>query len=500
MLPISKVVVMEDRAQIERAGEVQLDGETTIEVAGIAIAAVDRSLKVEVRGGTLLEAKLVRRWKEVPRGGLPADASALRKRVEELRLQVAAQNDVATQFTLRAEMLHGARDALLKSIGEQTGFGTPQLDAWKDQLAELSRRQQTLDQERFASRETLSTLQVRLQEVQRALSAEQPEKKQECVLVLRMTGNGVAKVRASYLTPCAVWRPAYRATLAEGQVTLEAEGVVWQHTGEDWENVELLFSTARPTLGTTPPTLEEDIISLRPKESHEKRVVDVSIREEVIQSAGEASAEIPGLDDGGETRLLQATGRVTVKNDGQPQRVALFSFTAPARVERVCPAELSSLVFVLARFANTSPQVLLAGPVDLIRGSGLVGRGLLKFAAPGETLKLSFGSEDGLQIIRETEEKVDEAMLTRRRTTTRKVKLHVSNMRNDGAKLIIEERIPVSEVKEVEIAVLTKDCSPTPATVTKDGIARIEVELGAQSTKTARFSWELSAASKVAGV
>ena len=34
----------------------------------------------------------------------------------------------------------------------------------------------------------------------------------------------------------------------------------------------------------------------------------------------------------------------------------------------------------------------------------------------------------------------------------------------------------------------------------KDGIVRIEVELGANATKTTDFSWELSAAAKVSGV
>ena len=62
-------------------------------------------------------------------------------------------------------------------------------------------------------------------------------------------------------------------------------------------------------------------------------------------------------------------------------------------------------------------------------------------------------------------------------------------------KLIIEERVPVSEVKEVEINVLTKG---TP--LTKDGVARLEVELAANATKTTTFTWELSAAAKVAGV
>lgn len=500
MLPIKKVVVMEDRAQIERAGTVPLEGVTRVELTGLPLVAVDRSLKVEVKGGTLLEAKLERRWKEQPGGGLPSDASEVRKRVEALRLHALAEADEVTRLAGRAEVLAAARAELLRSISELSGHGNPQLERWREQLADLSQRQAALDDELRAAKTKLATTQQFHREAQNALASERPEAKAECTLVLRIEGSGEAQVRASYLVPCAVWRPAYRATLAASEVTVEAEAVVWQHTGEDWSDVELAFSTARPTLGTTPPSLEEDVLYLRPKRQVEKRVVDVSIREEAIQTAGETSSELPGLDDGGEARLLAAPSRTTVRSDGQPQRVALFSFSSPALVERVCPAELSSLVFVMARFTNAAGQVLLAGPVDLIRDSGLVGRGQLRYAAPGETVKLSFGNEDGLQIIRETDEKTEEARLTGRRTTTRRVKLHVSNTRSSSAKLVIEERIPVSEVKEVEVQVLTRDCAPAPATVTKDGIARIELELGAQSTKTARFSWELSAAAKVAGV
>lgn len=502
MLPIKKVVVMEDRAQVERAGGVAVNGVTRVEVPGVSLVAVDRSLKVEVKGATLLEARFNRRWKEEPRGGVPVDASELRKRVEVLRLELVAQQDELTRLDGRAETYATARADLLRAMSQLTGHGNAQPDAWKAELATISARQAALDDERRAAHAKQVALSNRHNEAKVALATETPQQKQGCTLELRLDGSGEAQVRVSYLVPCAVWRPAYRATLTGTSVQLETEAVVWQHTGEDWNDVELQFSTARPTLGTTPPTLTDDILYLRPKQQIEKRVVDVSIREEVIQSAGEASGspEFPGLDDGGETRLLSAPSRTTVRSDGQPQRVALFEFTSSALVEHVCPAELSSLVFVIARFANTSAQVLLAGPVDLIRDAGLVGRGQLKYAAPGETVKLSFGNEDGLQIVRETDEKTEEARLTGRRTTTRKVKLHISNMRSSGAKLIIEERVPVSEVKEVEIQVLTKDCAPAPSTITRDGIARIELELGAQSTKTAKFSWELSAAAKVSGV
>jgi uncharacterized protein (TIGR02231 family) len=502
-LPVKKVVVMEDRAQVERRGTVALSGVTKVEIEGLPMVAVDRSLKLEVKGGTLIDAKFERRWKEQPKGGLPADASALRTKVKNLENQKLAQADGVARLDARAEVYSTARADLLRAISEFSGFGTSEVAQWKTQLAALSEKQAALDEERRLARQALAFTEVRHQEARTALgAAEEPLRRMECVLALTLEGTGEAQVRASYLVPCAVWRPAYRATLTGEQVQVEAEGVVWQRTGEDWDQVELLFSTARPTLGTSPPSLVEDRLYLRAKQEIEKRVVDVSIREEVIQTAGETTGtpEMPGLDDGGETRLLQAAGATTIRSDGQPHRVALFAFEAKAVVERVCPAEISSLVFAMSRFTNSSGQVLLAGPVDLIRNSGLVGRAQLKFAAPGETVKLSFGNEDGLQVIRDTEEKIEEARLTGRRTTTKKVQLHVSNTRKEALRLIIEERVPVSEVKEVEIQVLTKDCAPAPAPLSKDGIARIEIELAANATKTAKFSWELSAAAKVAGV
>lgn len=513
-LPVKRVLVMEDRAQVERLGPVQCAGVTQLEIEGVSLVAVDRSLKLEVKGATLIDAKFIRRWKEQPKGGLPTDASELRKKVHALEQERVAQSDGCGLLDSRAEMLAAARADLLRAISQLSGYGTSETAKWNDQLEALSTQQSALDVSRTEARKGLSLIDTKLAEARLALGqAEEPLKKFECVLAITLDGSGEAQVRASYLVPCAVWRPAYRATLkAPGgddvgrqsgeSVKVEAEAVVWQRTGEAWDEVELAFSTARPTLGTTPPTLTDDWLSSREKMTIEKKVVDVAIREEVIQSAGESGGkpEMPGLDDGGETRVLKALAPTTVRSDGQPHRVALFAFEAKATVERICPAELSSLVFVVARFPNSSGQVLLAGPVDLIRSSGLVGRAQLKFAAPGETMKLSFGNEDGLQVVRETDEDVDEARLTGRRTTKKKVKLHISNLRSEGAKLIIEERIPVSEVKEVEVQVLTKDCAPAPSTVTKDGVARLEIELGAMATKTAKFTWELSAAGKVQGV
>ncbi|MCA3011029.1 MAG: DUF4139 domain-containing protein, partial [Myxococcaceae bacterium] len=496
---------MEDRARVERTGEVSLaGGVATLEVPGLPLVAVDRSLEVTVNGATLHEAKLVRRWREKARGGLPADASALRQRVSALVDEQYEREADAYREQTRLETLAATRRELLESIAARVGYGEADATGWARQLDALGTQERQTEAQLTLAQAQVERIKRELTATRQALAiGEQRVEDLECLLSLSLEGAGTATVRVSYLVPCAVWRPAYRATLAGGAVTLEADAVVWQSTGEAWTDVALQLSTARPTLGTSPPQLASDWLRLRPKTTVEKQVVEVAVREEKLQSAGErseAAPEFPGLDDGGEARLLDVPRRVTVPSDGQPHRIPLFQFEAKAELELLCAPELSPLAFTVARFTNAGGMVMLAGPVDLLRSSGFVGRSQVAFTAPGETLKLSFGSEDGLRVTRELLEKTDENRLTARRTTKKRVTLYVSNASAEPRKLAIEERVLVSEVKEVEVQVLTRDCDPPPGAVTKDGVARLEVALGPNATRTVRFAWEVSASGKVAGL
>ncbi|MHB8872326.1 MAG: mucoidy inhibitor MuiA family protein [Myxococcaceae bacterium] len=511
MLPIAKVTCLEDRAQIERRGTLSLPvGTQRLRIEGLSPLAVDRSLKVELSGATLLDARVVRQWKKKPKGNLPEDASALRRRVHELQRAAEALEGEEARLSAQVEVVRAARSDLQRAVGEATGAARVDAGAWRAQLTAVRTQEakatEALRQLARAGRQN----QEKLEQASSALALgeeEIPELEAALELVVEGLG-GQATVKTTYLVPSAVWRPSYRATLsknAEGaRVHLAVEAVVWQRTGEAWNDVELVFSTARPTLGAAPPTLVDDWLSLRDKSDQEKRTVEVSIREQVIQTTGEGgarpSAEMPGLDDGGEVRVLGAPQRASVPSDGQPHRVALSAFEAPAQDELLCAPELSALVSRVARFDNLGKQPLLAGPVDLVRDSGFIGRSQLKFAAVGERVKLSFGSEDSLRVVRDVQEKQDESRLTGRRTTRREVKLFVSNTSGTAQSVALEERLLVSEVKEVEVKVLPKETRPSPASVSKEGIARFELAVPPHGQQRVDFVYEISAASKVAGI
>jgi uncharacterized protein (TIGR02231 family) len=408
-------------------------------------------------------------------------------------------------------VVEAAREDVLRAIAESTGAGRARPETWSQQVEAVRAEGASTEEALRQARRRAEQVRQRLMEAQEVLArSEQPETEllTSAELEVHHASGGPATLRVKYLVPGAVWRPAYRATLAPAEggesVTLECEAVVWQRTEEEWRDVELLFSTARPTLGASPPCLEEDWLRLRDKSEQEKQGVEVSLREEELHTTGEGAAhrteDLPGLDDGGEVLTLRAPHRATLPSDGEPHRVPLFQFTAPATSELLGTPEHSPLVHRVARLDNRGPSVLLAGPVELVRASGYVGRARLKFTGVGERLELGFGSEDTLRIARQADSKQETHRLTGRRTRTHQVKLFLSNTGERAQRVALAERMPVSEVEAVEVKLLTEQTKPAPALVSADGIIRFELEAPPRSQQQLELAYTVSSSARVAGL
>lgn len=511
-LPVTAVTCLEDRAHIERSTVLDLEaGVQRLRLGPVSALAVDRTLHAELTSdhpATVLDVRIVRTW--TPREPSPPadDDSALRHRehiLEEEQRELGRRRD---RLNARLDLLGRLASDLLREIGEGAGFGETERPRWARELDRV-------DAERDVHAEQLRTVQARLtrlaaelSDVQEALyrSEEEPaELVGHIELTVKTAAAGPVGLRLSHLTPCALWRPAYRAVLDGDGLTLETDAMVWQRTGEDWSGVRLTLSTARSARATDPPRLDEDRLTLKDRSAAERRTVEVELREEEIGTLGPATVlGLPGVDDGGEARVLRSPAPVSVPGDGAAHRVRLSAFTAPAPSEYACSPELSPLVTQVVTFDNRSGHALLAGPVELVRGSGFSGRGTLDFTAPGSPVELAFGSCDDYRVVRDTEESRDVAGLTQRTVVTRTVRLHLSRFSAPGEHgdrvVAVRERIPVSEVSAVEVRLHKDACSPAPDTVDAEGIARWDVALPPGSRRTVTLVYELSASGKVTGL
>ncbi|MEU6236405.1 mucoidy inhibitor MuiA family protein [Kitasatospora sp. NPDC047058] len=508
-LPVTAVTCLEDRSQVERTVTVDLvAGVQRLRLGPVTALAVDRTLRAETSdpGARVLDARIVRAW--TPRSTLPPgpDDSALRHRVHELDQRARREDQLHDRLQARLALLAQLSADLLREVGEGAGAGEVERVRWARELDRVDAERERYGEELRAVRSRLRDLDEQRSQARNALDQAE-EEPAELVAHLDLTVEaataGPVRLTVGHLVPCALWRPSYRATLAGGTLHLESEAVVWQRTGEDWTGARLTLSTARSALATAPPALTEDVLMLRERSAEERRTVEVELREEAISTLGPSEA-VPGVDDGGEVRVLRAPAPATVPSDGRAHRVPLGAFTAPASSEYACAPELSPLVTQVVRFRNAAGHALLAGPVELVRGSGFTGRGELSFTAAGADAELAFGSSDGYRVVRETEERQSTAGLTQRSVTTRTVRLHLSRFSGPeerGEQLVtVRERVPVSEVSAVEVRLRKEDCSPAPDAFDAEGIVRWDLPLGPGAHRTVTLVYEVSASAKVAGL
>ncbi|HVO29699.1 MAG TPA: DUF4139 domain-containing protein, partial [bacterium] len=434
----------------------------------------------------------------------PGDAAPLHAELEKLSAERDHKQELATLLEQRRNLVSQATTLLMDGINRELPFAkvfNPQwaldVEAFFDALRSLDPALLDAYKEMRELESRIAALDLRISEfgrVDHVLAA-------DIEISVTVEKGGEHALTVDYMVPCALWRPIHRATLGEKSVKFECEGAVWQASGEDWNDVQLSFSTARSTQRSEPPVMSEDRLRVQKRVD---RKVDVAIRETAIQTTGEeqeegGAEELPGVDDGGETRLLGASSKATILSDGRMYRVPIFSFDAPAEVDRIARPERGAVVHLRSRQENTSKLPVLAGPVDLLRGSGYVGRSTVLFIAPGEKFAIGWGVDDALRIKRETSEKRDTAKLTGKITITRTVELFLSNLDDKAATFTIEERIPVSEIEQVTIEVDSKESKPSGA-VDAQGIVSWKIDIAANGTQAVKLVYRLIASSDVKGI
>ncbi len=456
---ISAVTVLEDRAAITRRGSFSVAaGQHRITIERVSPVLADKTLVATATGARVLDIRCERYlapWRDAGSAEPTAQLRAERDRLESERdLAQARAHAARTEIGALHEVVQaGLRDLAIAAArgirAETANVQLAELDA-----QEAAARTRAIDAELAAGE--LGAALARIE--QRVARAETEAGEEAAQLVIDLVAESSVDVALTvgYVVPGAAWRPYHRAVLdrAAGRIEWQTTACVWQATGEDWTDAALTCSLERPSLGIEPPDLKDDELSVRRRPD----AVVVEAREQDQQTTGlGGSAEVPGIDDGGLGLVLTAP-RATIRCDGMPHRVPVGGFAAAAELALVTIPLRSPWVHLRARLANTGSTPILAGPVDLIMASGYVGRGEVGFVATGEKLELGFGPDPDIRAHRSESRERDEAgLLGGWNVQTVRVAVRLSNLAAEPREVVITERIPISEVEQVEIQTASAD-------------------------------------------
>jgi uncharacterized protein (TIGR02231 family) len=469
--PVSTVTLLEDRAQVQRMAKVTLTaGLWRVHIDRVAPVLSDKSLRAEFSdqtSGTRVNDVRVRRRmliKEADRTGL----------VEELKTEWRSQFDQYHELTENRQYLEDQFDQIgtilakaLQELPVDAAWGQVDPMAWRSQLQPLFQRMRDTRSEILNTYHAQEKLKAAIERLVKRIQAEaRPDQIFTAHLEadLAIASTGEYELAFDYVVPNAFWRPYHQAQLQmgeEAQLTFRTDGCVWQNTGEDWQNVNLVFSTARASLGTEPSLLTDDLLNIREKS---KRIA-VELRDQTVKTTGLGAdtrpnaIDLPGVDDGGEVRTLRAPKKASIPSDGNPYRVPLFQFQSLAKIEHVLMPEIALQVVLKSEQTNNATLPILAGPVDLVRSTEYIGRTTVSFIAPQEKFALGWGTDAAMRVQRTESQKREKNHLTQWNTTTNTINIFLSNIGDENRKIAMTERVPVSELEKVKVEVVQDETS-----------------------------------------
>ncbi|APR84629.1 Aspartate ammonia-lyase [Minicystis rosea] len=514
-----RVTLFEDRAEVTRAARVSIAaGSAWVSIAGVSPFVDERSVQArlapngEAAGDVRVIAARVRWIVHLERvlGREQIDAlEATARRAEHGLVEARQALDRAGRAEARAEALRSAWIAGVSAVPRRAREA-PVLASWSTSLRSIEEATAAALAEAATARAARSHAEDELARARAALAQGQMERpRYEAVLEVELQSAAArdVEIEVTYRVPCALWRPEHLVRLAssappQGQsapLEIVTFATAWQCTGEVWDGVEVRFSTARPARAASPPLLTDDVLHSRRKTDEERRRVEVSMREQAVQVAGlergtRAVDEMPGMDDGGEPLLFVPKGKVSIASDGRPFRVEVQRATVPAKIERVLFPEVAEVAHLRATATLTKGGPLLAGPIRVARGQSLVGRAKIDFVGKGEPFEIGLGVDDGVRVRREIVAERDVTAVIGTQKRKQRVWIFLSNLSNEPKRVLVTERIPVSEIEDVTVTLTEAGGFVLEG---KDGFLRRDVDLGPHETTTLGLCYEMKAGAKV---
>ncbi len=474
---IVRVTTFPDRAEIVREARVDLPaGASTVEFPGLPWHVEPDSLRATASGvPAVLGAVELKPAAQEPEE--PPELVAAREEVRRLERELAdleAQEETAKE--LREYI--GALQATT-AVRESERLGEGRADPASIQAVyDLVRSSlQGLGKEALERGDRRRDLAEELKVARARLNAARPAgpiRTRIATLEVEARQAGALTLQLEYLAPRASWRPSYRASLdaATGEVSLTSEAVVTQRTGEDWEGVSLRLSTASPARGVKPPELPPWL--LRPIEPRVaggfgqmkraapagERMLDAAPEPEALEAAlaGEMMEEEADRLQAEIVRsaynlAFEVPGRSDVLSDGTDHRVGLRQDTLQGTVEYRAVPSVNQAAFMVAKTKAPEGYPLLAGPVRVFAGGAYLGSFPVQETGPGAELALPFGIDNRIKVERVPLPQARErtGIFGRERQIAYGFRTTVENLRDESVKLVLEERIPVSEDERIEV-------------------------------------------------
>jgi uncharacterized protein (TIGR02231 family) len=315
------------------------------------------------------------------------------------------------------------------------------------------------------------------------------------VVDCEIVSPGTLELSLTYNVRGAQWGPEYQIRYDTAKESIELAYNAWikQFTGEDWKDVAVTLSTARPQIGAAPPEIEPFYLQQRPRPMAMNDAVSaVALKSGGVRRAAEALSPPAAPEEEFEAEAVGAglassefaasfsiPKEVDLPSGRDPRRVLILQGTLKGKLSRYAAPRFSPNVYVKGDVTNSLEAPILPGPADVYiesaaegakgKSSSFVGKEQLKSVVAGQEFPVHLGIDQDIKVTHKLEKK---EYVTKEGAPVRKIRysylVTVECFKKAAVELRLQDRIPVSLMKEIKVT--NVDLAPKPAEEREDGI------------------------------
>lgn len=338
----------------------------------------------------------------------------------------------------------------------------------------------------------------------------------EIIVNASASGNITATFEITYVMTQASWIPKYdiRSEDISQPVSLTYKADVYNYSGYDWNNVNITLSTGNPSIDNTQPYLSswhlnfyQNYSNVRDKggfssaygnSKAKSRSVSAPPPPSAFEGNGESFDEFEESESLADfTQMVESNVNTefvisvpyTIKSDGKPYLVEIQETELPVNYSYLSIPKKDTDAFLLGRVTGWGKYNLLPGDANVYFEGTFVGSSYLETSTTNDTLDVSLGRDKGIVIKRK---KVDELCKNQKiggtHKTSRGYEIDVRNNKSKEVTIKIQDQIPLSSYKEIEVVVNEKGGAEYNE---QTGELTWNLTLAAGETKTLKFSFEV---------
>lgn len=518
---ITAVTVYSDRARVTREASLKIPGgETILQVNGLPFQIDDSSVQVSGEGAaTILGIEVRRHFGEKENN---PEVEQLQKQLEALTNRIQKFSDEERLIAERETFLNKMRESLTRQTGKDMQTSQFQLSQVKGLYDFYSASIQECSERKFEislqKRELDPQIQKLRQELNR-LKAKSGKREKRVLISLKSKRSTTARLAISYVIHGASWQPIYNArTFVEDEkVELTYQAMVRQQTGEDWNDVKLSLSTARPQVGGRMPDIDPwflrkggvyrgGMLSKAMGGAARDQMANSMVLEDAVEleesSLMQASSPEPKrklsvasahIESKGTAMVFEVKAPATIPSDGEPQKTTLLVKDFKGDFSYTTTPKLGENAYLTAELKNDSGAAILGGRVNLFLEDDFVGTSYVNFIAPSADFKFYLGVDDDIKVKRKevVNKKEVSGMIRKSTLNVLKYQISVENFKKSGQKITVVDQLPVSRDSSIEVAREKFDPKPTERD-DESGKLTWTFDLKPREKKEIEFGFEVS--------